>query len=297
MGRRLTWEQIVEKANKKHNFKFSYEKQDFENGRTKIFIKCNTHGDFLQSIESHLTGRGCSQCAKNKPYTKDSLLDTLTKKYLGKYQYDLSSFENNESIISINCKLHGFFKMKVSNHLHGQECKYCSHMIYSNDDFIAKCKEIHNNYYDYSKTFYKNYKSKIIIICPKHGEFIQNARTHFRGSGCSDCKRSKGELFIQDFLHKKNIKYIRQMKFEDCSHKKKLSFDFFLPDYKICIEYDGEQHFRPVNYFGGLESFERQIIRDKIKNEFCNENQIKLIRFNYKQTLNKIEMLLNEIQI
>ena len=87
------------------------------------------------------------------------------------------------------------------------------------------------------------------------------------------------------------------MKFEDCSHKKKLSLDFFLPDYKICIEYDGEQHFRPVNYFGGLESFERQIIRDKIKNEFCNENQIKLIRFNYKQTLNKIEMLLNEIQI
>ena len=76
-----------------------------------------------------------------------------------------------------------------------------------------------------------------------------------------------------------------------------MPFDFYLPDYNICIEYDGEEHFQPVEFFGGEEKFQRRIENDEIKNNYCKNNNIKLIRIPYfdkaviddKYLLNKIE--------
>lgn len=94
---------------------------------------------------------------------------------------------------------------------------------------------------------------------------------------------SKGEDKIKQILTNLNVNFIRQYTFDDCVSDKnaKLRFDFYLPDYNLCIEYDGEQHFRPTSYFGGEETFQRRMELDKVKNEYCRNNNIHLIRIPY----------------
>lgn len=95
------------------------------------------------------------------------------------------------------------------------------------------------------------------------------------------CKSSKGELKILKFLKTHNIEYIAQKRFDDCKFKQPLPFDFYLPDYNMCIEYDGELHFKEVDYFGGKEQLNLQQKHDNIKNKYCQENNIKLLRIPY----------------
>ena len=104
--------------------------------------------------------------------------------------------------------------------------------------------------------------------------------------GCS--KISHGEYYIMSILKENNITFIQQYKFNDCKNKLPLPFDFYLPDYNICIEYDGEQHFKPVDYFGGEDDFVKRKINDKIKTQYCFKNNIYLIRIPY--TLSKKEI-------
>ena len=94
------------------------------------------------------------------------------------------------------------------------------------------------------------------------------------------CKESKGELTIRLHLQDNNIKFISQHKFNDCKNINKLSFDFYLPDKNLCIEFDGRQHFASYNYFGGKSAYEKVVLRDKINNIF-------LLRINYKEDIIK----------
>lgn len=99
------------------------------------------------------------------------------------------------------------------------------------------------------------------------------------------CLVSKGEELIQKILTIENINFKTQKIFEDCINPqtdKKLKFDFYLPDYNCCIEYDGEQHFRYSNTgWNNKEHFEKVQHRDEIKNQYCKNNNIKLIRIPY----------------
>ncbi len=122
-----------------------------------------------------------------------------------------------------------------------------------------------------------------------HGQFNQMPNAHLSGQGCPGCNLSKGEDRVEKYLQSNSIEYIRQYKFDECKNKKKLPFDFYLPDINLAIEYDGEQHFNPV--FGD-EAFIRTQFNDNIKNKFCDDNNIKLIRIKYDQN---IEKKLNEL--
>lgn len=107
-------------------------------------------------------------------------------------------------------------------------------------------------------------------------------------------KMSYGEKIIYDILLANNVSFRYNRSLSDCSNKSKLRFDFYIPSYNICLEYDGIQHFKPIDYFGGEEEFEKTKIRDNIKNLFCKVNNIKLLRFNYIQTVNDIEIILKK---
>jgi very-short-patch-repair endonuclease len=83
-----------------------------------------------------------------------------------------------------------------------------------------------------------------------------------------------------------NIKYFYNNSLPGCKYKSKsLRFDFYLPDYKTCIEYDGEQHFKPIKRFGGEDRYKISLERDNIKNIWCKENLINLIRISYKESI------------
>ena len=101
------------------------------------------------------------------------------------------------------------------------------------------------------------------------------------GCGCPQCNESKGERSIRQWLQLHNIAYISQKSFSDCRDKKPLPFDYYLPDYNTVIEYDGEQHYRPVEFFGGTKHFEKVSYHDRIKNDYCKAHNISLLRIPY----------------
>ena len=102
-----------------------------------------------------------------------------------------------------------------------------------------------------------------------------------RGQLSCGCLKSLGEKKITELLISNNIKFTKQKKFDKCIYKRRLSFDFYLPEMNILVEYDGIQHFEPVKQFGGKESFDVNKIRDEIKNKYCEDNKIHLIRIKY----------------
>jgi len=164
--------------------------------------------------------------------------------------------------------------------------------------FIEKAVQVHNNKYDYSLVEYKNIKTKVKIICSIHGIFEQTPNNHPRGNGCPKCNDSKGENNIIQVLKKYKIDYIFQKRFKDCKNKYPLPFDFYLPKYNLCIEYEGKQHFEEIKYWGGIKRFKYIKQNDEIKNNYCKTHNIPLFRIAYFNNIeNKLQELFNNMQI
>lgn len=121
-----------------------------------------------------------------------------------------------------------------------------------------------------------------------------------RGLRCPNCRKSHGEERIMDWLSKHNIEFLREFKFKSCKYKRELPFDFYLPNYNTCIEYQGAQHYKPIN-FGGFDlkivkkNFNEQIVRDSIKKDFCNQNNIILLEIPYWDFNNISDILTQEL--
>lgn len=127
-------------------------------------------------------------------------------------------------------------------------------------------------------------------LCTRGNEKITLGKSLRQGLVLScGCLHSKGEAKIQQLLNDLNIKYERQKTFENCrglSEKQPLFFDFYLPEHNICLEYQGEQHYQPVGFFGGEEGFNILQYNDNKKEEYCNKNGIELIKIKYEQYKN-----------
>ena len=117
------------------------------------------------------------------------------------------------------------------------------------------------------------------------------------GQGCPSCSSvSIGEEYIQRYLEENKIKYIKQHGFDTCKFKNKLSFDFYLTEYNVCIEFDGIQHFKPIKQFGGIKEFDDTQLRDKCKDKWCIENKVKLIRIKFDQKSKISDILDKELK-
>lgn len=102
--------------------------------------------------------------------------------------------------------------------------------------------------------------------------------------GCKKCHQSNGERIITLYLTENGYNFEAEKRFDDLRDRYPLRFDFYLPDYKIAIEYDGKQHFEPIAFYetqNAVDEFEGVKRRDAIKEKYCNENGIKLIRIRY----------------
>jgi len=221
-------------------------------------------------------------------------------KFGSRYIYDLIKVGIDKyTKIPIICRIHGIFYQLKSEHLRGTNCPYCANITKnrilknnkklnkSADQFILDSEQIHGKLYDYSKVKYVNSKTKIILICSKHGEFSTEPSYHLSmKTGCPMCKSSLGEKEIYNYLKIKNINFKQEFCFQNLKVKNYLRFDFYLKDLNTIIEYDGIQHFEPVEKFGGLTYLNKVKENDEIKNRFCLENNIKLIRISYKKFKN-----------
>ena len=289
-----TTEEFIKKTKKIHNDRYDYSLVKYINAHTKVKIICSTHGIFEQEPQNHLKGQNCPICYGNKKITNEQFIRESSIVHNNKYDYSLVNYINANSVVKIICKEHGIFEQKPDNHLRKKQiCPICNHKNNgdrcrkTNEEFIDVAIKNHGYKYDYSLIDYKNAYTKVKIVCHKHGVFYQSPKHHLYGSGCPKCNQSKGEITIEKYLIKNNIKYTEQKTFDDCKYKKLLLFDFYLYQYNICIEFDGEQHFNPRKHFGGIKSLELQQKRDSIKNQYCKDNNIKLLRIKYNENIEK----------
>ena len=174
-----------------------------------------------------------------------------------KYNYSLVNYKPNNIKICIICPLHGEFYQTPSNHLHGSGCSECGRLklvvLNSNNimDFIHNATNKHGNTYDYSNVIYSKARSKISIICRKHGEFIQYAHHHMAGMGCPLCcstSISKWERNVQAHIKEKYPDAIFNDKH---TIDKSVELDIYIPSINIAIECQGDYwHMNPSKYSG-----------------------------------------------
>lgn len=267
-----------------------------KNGRhTKSKIICPVHGIFEQSIYMHIVRKqGCPKCSGlNK--TTNELINTFKKIHGNKYNYSLVKYRNSKTKIQIICPVHGVFEQLPHSHSKGFGCAKCADChVGDSENFIKNANKIHNNKYDYSKTLYKNAKTKLVIKCPEHGIFKQTPNKHLQGKGCPKCNTSKAEILIENYLIENKIKYITQHSFKNCKYKRPLKFDFYLPKHNMCIEFDGEQHFKKYRFEKNDERLNIRKKRDNIKTNYCKNNKIKLLRIKYdEKIINKLNETFN----
>ncbi|MBI95829.1 DUF723 domain-containing protein [bacterium] len=199
--------EFIEKAVNIHGNTYDYSKVEYKNSNEKVIIVCKEHGEFLQIPSSHLCGKGCKKCSGNYKYTTQEFIEKAEKIYGDKYDYSEVEYKNaNEKVIFI-CKEHGEFLMTPHSHISGQGCPKCGiesrrkKKTFTTQEFIEKSKKIHGDKYDYSKVEYKNSNEKVIIVCKKHGEFLQIPIDHSTGHGCQKCGGNY-RYTTEDFIEK-----------------------------------------------------------------------------------------------
>ena len=290
-----TTNKFITKAKEVHGDKYDYSKVRLNKWNDEICIICPIHGEFWQSATIHKKC-GCPKCGikmlgKSNKITFEDFINRAKSVHGEKYQYKKETYKGYKKKMCIVCPKHGEFWQTPISHFYGSNCPKCGietkslKNSLSTDIFISRAKQIHGNKYDYSKVKYINLTEKVCIICPKHGEFWQQPQIHLQKKGCPKCRSSKLELEIINLLEENNIKYEYQYKPKFLINYNRLySYDFYLQDYNIIIECQGEQHFKPIDFSGhntemAKQMYKKTLQRDKIKYNLCKENKVKLIYY------------------
>lgn len=246
-----------------------------------------------------LHGNGCPQCRTEKI---GNALRKLENDYIFELLEKNSNIKLREQYINYNtpvghyCEKHNvLFNMSPNCALQGHGCPQCaserlSHALTkSEEQYVADLQKVHNNIIlcgEYVGGHINTPHKCLICGC----EWSPRPSNLLSGYGCPSCNTSKGEKQISMWLKRYNIIYVPQKRFDDCRDKNTLPFDFYLPDYNICVEYQGMQHYEPIDYFGGESQLSYIQYHDKIKSEYCKTNNITLICISY---LDNIDDFLN----
>ena len=234
-----------------------------------------------------------------KKLTQEEFIQKAKEKFPN-LDYTKTVYISRNQPITITCPIHGDQSYTTAGNFLASKygCPKCAKISgveqqsakirMSRDKFIEKCKERFGDLYDYSKVDYINNDTKVIVICPIHGEFEIRPGDFLRQTGCPKCKpKSLKEDFIEQWLKDNKIPYKKQHRIT-LTNNKYAFIDFIIND--VFVEYNGIQHYKDVKFFknGGHNkipfSFEKQKVRDKLVQKYCNEHDIKIVWLNYQQT-------------
>lgn len=217
MWKALTTQEFVKKAVKVHGNTYTYLNTDYRFSRDKVIITCSQHGDFLQTPNAHLAGKGCPVCGIMKQANSIRLntkrfINTAKQVHGNRYDYSKSIYKSARTKLIITCPYHGDFLQVAHSHLIGMRCRKCAYKEngdnrkWDTKQFVTKANKVHNNKYNYEKADYKNTKEKLIINCPAHGDFLQCPNNHLEGKGCPTCGKgvqsSKAETSFLNWVEK-----------------------------------------------------------------------------------------------
>lgn len=290
-GKKRTLGEIIELSKLKHGDKYDYSLiTDYKNNTTKYPIICHEknkdgteHGIFYQDFAHHIDrGHGCPKCSGNNKLTTEEFIKRASNVHNNKYDYSKTVVNGSHNKVTILCPIHGEFKQKPSDHLHGQGCPKCkgtkiwnTRGRFSVEEILERFKGVHGDKYDYSLiTEYQNNLVKLPIICPIHGTFYASANNHLKGKGCPKCgkismvqkqKLSKSEV-IQRIREIHGDRYIIPDDLEYKNNHEKIPL--------ICRQH-GEFFQYPLNLWRGVGC--PKCNKSKLENEvsmILNQNNI-----------------------
>jgi len=272
---------------------------EYITNKKKILFKHNTcNHEFEMRPNNFLdSGDRCPKCSGHAKKSLDEFKNEVYNLVGDEYTVLSSEYSNNKTKILIrHNKCNYEWKTSPNAFLSNKRnCPNCNsnNTLLSTEEFKNRVYNLVGNEYTVLGD-YKNTSTKILMKhnkCNHEYEVRPRDFTKNGGNRCPICSKSKGEDKISNFLNKYNIRYEREKRFENCRYKKTLPFDFYLPDNNTIIEFDGIQHFEQGDFGPNTASLDIVRLRDSIKNEFCINNGIQLIRIPYFKE-NKIETIL-----
>jgi len=308
----MTTETFIELAKSIHGDKYDYSKTKYVHNSMKVKIICPEHGSFEQAAIDHTSRKhGCRKCGQkfvnnNKRLNIEDFIKMAKEIHGDLYDYSKTTYNKYHGKIKIICHIHGEFEQIASNHLKGKGCKKCATESFAKTHntgtkkFIEKAEKIHGKRYDYTKVKYINAYSKVEVLCKKHGSFFLSGTNHLRGKGCPKCiNKSEGDVgkLLEKYFPEWTIFYNKTIYIG----KRRRRFDYRLENNgnKVIVEYDGQQHFRPID-FGGhskektLENHVNQKRKDRLDYAYCKYHNIILHRIKYNKDKEKSILELKE---
>lgn len=259
--------------------------------KTPILHHCIIHDLFWYSTpERVLQGVGCPECKKEqlRQYhlkTHDQYVEEV--RVVNPNVKVIDTYIDSKTPIKHYCIKHNlFWNAYPSSILRGGGCQECCKEKIgekngkTHEQYIAEVFKTNSDIEVIGQ--YIDSKTAILHKCKKHNVlWYAYPNNVLRNHGCPQCNESCGEKQVRQWLYNYHIEYIPQKIFDNCKNNRPLPFDFYLPKYNTCIEYDGEQHFKPIDYFGGEDEFKQRQHNDEIKSQYCLDNNIHLLRIPY----------------
>ena len=289
---------------------------EYVGAKNKVLVRCKIHNFEFSSYPSNLLrGKGCRICGNLKiSDSKRHDFNNIAQAFIDRELELLSNKEeiNNLAIDKLRyvCPTHGEQTILWGNFIKGAGCRKCADKLNSLN--IRKETWIRiENYFQHSEyklvSKFDEYTgandSCLRCVCKKHGEFKISWSNLNKFEGCPICNSSTGERKILYYLKENNIKFQRQYKFDDLIGVggKRLSYDFYLSDYGILIEYQGQQHAAPSTFYSIKKeiaelNFIKQQEHDKRKRDYANKKGYKLLEIWYYDFCD-IESILNDYLI
>ena len=296
------------KMNKKWNYEdvkkyiesFGYKliSKEYINNKTKILIQCDKGHIYETTFNNFKNKKSrCPICNGGIKYTYEYI-----KEYIEGFGYKLLSKEymNARTKLKVECPKGHIYEVTFDNFKQGYRCPYCAGNIKYTYEYVKEYIESFG--YKLLSKEYVDVFDKLKVECPK-GHIYEVAFNNFKyGYRCPICNQSSGEQEVSRILDMYKVDFKYDYKFMDCVDKGVLRFDFYLPKYNYCIEFDGKQHFKVSNfnndeYSVALDNFESIKRRDNIKDIYCRDNSIKLIRIPYWDFKNIEEILVKELNL
>ncbi len=285
----------------------------YVNSKTKmefIHLSCGNH--FKMKFNAFQQGQRCPICAskhrsKLRTMTNAEFVKRVESTWGNEYTL-LSKYVNSDTPIKVkHNKCGNIYMTRPADFIRGHGCLKCSYVerapkigVNQRTPLSEVKKSIKDILGDQYVVLTKDsdYKGNRQHISIKHlvcGHVYKARYSDIQcgHTGCPYCNSSKGELITSKVLSILNIDYESQKTFDDLKDKSYLSYDFYIPDQNILIEYQGLQHYKPVEYFGGEKHFKLQQQHDKLKSEYAKSHSYKLITVPYTEdTFSKIKQYL-----
>jgi len=243
MPPRLTTDEFILKANVVHDGAYAYNKVVYINSQSLVTIICKHHGEFNQTPNSHLNGRGCLRCGvasnlcrieKGKPHHSSEFIRKSTDIHEGKYDYSKIVYVNSSTPVVIICPIHTSFSQIPANHLFGKGCPLCANQLRSKknrgtaESFRMNAEKVHGKTYDYSNVVYLLSHVNVEIICRLHGIFYQSPSLHLSGNGCQMCGAMKSASTktrgaADEFVAKSRLVHGDKYDYESVNYESNLS--------------------------------------------------------------------------